>query len=224
MDAIQRRGKPSALPNNLHPGKDRKLQSQHFDRPATPDSEQDLLFRTHLAVAAGVLVANAAIVQTIFGNVGTNKKRNPAHTDAPNLSCHAKRICTVNGPPLLCQAKEKSLKVMVRIRLLLPGGDIQMLRSSSPTPRAGSPDGWPISDDRRASAPRPRAITNRRSVNANSAGVRVGPERPHHLLRLPFEPDPGLPALVPGCTVDSHSQAWQARDYVEGTNGRHSCT
>jgi hypothetical protein len=77
MDAIQRRGKPSALPSNLHPGKDRRLQSRHLDRPATPDAEQDLLFRTHLAVAAGVLAGNAAIVKTILGNVGTNKKRNP---------------------------------------------------------------------------------------------------------------------------------------------------
>lgn len=77
MDAIQRRGKPSALPSNLHPGKDRRLQSHHLDRPATPDAEQDLLFRTHLAVAAGVLVGNAAIVHPILGYVGTNKKRNP---------------------------------------------------------------------------------------------------------------------------------------------------
>jgi hypothetical protein len=77
MDAIQRRGKPSALPSNLHPGKDRRLQSRHLDRPATPDAEQALLFRTHLAVAAGVLAGNAAIVKTILGNVGTNKKRNP---------------------------------------------------------------------------------------------------------------------------------------------------
>ena len=69
----------------------------------------------------------------------------------------------------LWQAKEKSLKVMVSIRLLLPDGDIQVLRSSSPTARAGYPDGWLISDDRRARAPRLRAITNRRSVNANSA-------------------------------------------------------
>lgn len=59
------------------PGKDRRLQSRHLDRPATPDAEQDLLFRTHLAVAAGVLAGNAAIVKTILGNVGTNKKRNP---------------------------------------------------------------------------------------------------------------------------------------------------
>jgi len=56
MDAIQRRGKPSALPSNLHPGKDRRLPSEHLDRLATPDAEQDLLFRTHLAVTAGVLV------------------------------------------------------------------------------------------------------------------------------------------------------------------------
>ena len=77
MDAIQRRGKPSALPSNPYPGKDRRLQSQDLDRPATPDAEQDLLFRTHLAVAAGLLVGNAAIVHTILSYVGTNKKRNP---------------------------------------------------------------------------------------------------------------------------------------------------
>jgi hypothetical protein len=147
--------------------------------------------------------------------IKSGTRRTPHRCAKSELPCQAH--LPVNGPPPglpgRLRAQEKSLKVMVGIRLLLPDGDIQVLRSSSPTPRAGSPDGWPISEDRRARAPRPRAITSRCSVNVNSARLRVEPERPHHLRRLPFEPDPGLPALVPDCIVDSPSEAWQARNY-----------
>ena len=53
------------------PVNDRSLQPQDLDRLATSDSKQDLLFRTHLAVAAGELVGDAAIVETSLGDVGS---------------------------------------------------------------------------------------------------------------------------------------------------------